>query len=134
MIEKAFMEYLMSIPDLYTMVGGKIYYRQAPSTVQYPWVVITNSGGMRKKETQVDFYSSATDTLTLYVDDNDLFRGKQIADRIVQAVENFRGIFQGYPDTWIRCGTVRDLTGWQGSFRQLLTIYIQYRIDTNVPS
>jgi hypothetical protein len=133
MIEKAVIEYLLSIPDLQTMLGGRIYYRLAPTTVKMPYLVVTNSGGMRRKETQPDFYSSAKDTLTLYVDHKDLFVAKDIAVRVVEALENYRGIFMGIPDTHIRAETTRDLVGFMGTFRQQISVHIQYRIPTNTP-
>jgi hypothetical protein len=132
------MNYLLSIPAVNTITGGKIYYRRAPTTAKMPWVIITNSGGMRSRVTlgggTEAGWTEVEDTLTLYVDSVDQFKCKDIAQRIMQAVENYRGAMGAEKDLLIRTGSVRDLDGYQGTFRQLLTLYVKYWVDTNVPS
>jgi hypothetical protein len=132
------MSYLLSIPAVNTITGGKIYYRRAPTTAKMPWVIVTNSGGMRARSTlggKNDLGKTlVTDTLTLYVDSVDQFKGKDITDRIIKALENYRGDMGAEKDLFIRSGTPRDLDGYNGTFRQLITLYIEYWMDSNIPS
>ena len=135
MIEKSVMQYLLSLPDLRAMVNGRIYYRQAPTTpdVKMPYIVVSNAGGMRNKRTQVGPQSSADDTLGIYVETTDQFQAKTIADRIVGALENYRGRIGDEYNAHFRCGTPRDLAGFQGNFRNLVQVYVEYWFVTNVP-
>ena len=136
MIEKSVLTYLLSIPAVNTITSGKIYYRRAPKTAVLPWVTITNSGGMRNRMTTGGQVSNGrtriTDTLTIYVDSSNQFQGKDITDRILQALENYRGPMGDEDDVIIRAGSPRDLDGWNGSFRYLLTFYVDYLIDTTI--
>ncbi len=138
MLEQSIMSYLLSIPAINTITGGKIYYRRAPITAKMPWVIVTNSGGMRSRSTlgsKGDLgKTTVTDVLTLYVDSVDQFKGKDITDRIIKAVENYRGDMGTEKDLFIRAGTPRDLDGYNGTFRQLITLYVEYWMDSNMPS
>jgi hypothetical protein len=135
MIEQGLLTYLLQVPAVSALVGNKIYYRRAPSTVKMPWVIITNSGGMRSKlSMDVSGYSEAVDTLTLYVDTMSQFEGKAIADAVLAAVENYRGDMSPALDTHFRAGSVRDLDGYNGAFRFLLTFYVRYKYDTVTPT
>ncbi len=136
MIEKSVMEYLLSIPDLSAMVKGRIYYRQAPSTpdVKMPYIVISNAGGMRRRFTQGGTRSKADDTLGIYAEAMDQFQARDIANRIIQALENYRGTIGTEWDTHFQCGSPRDLAGFQGNQRSLVQVYVTYYFPTNVPS
>ena len=127
MIEKSVLTYLLSIPAVNTITGGKIFYRRAPKTAVLPWVLITNSGGMRKRMTLATTGRMiAEDTLTIYVESADQFKGRDIAERILVALENYRGDMGDEQDLWVRMGSIRDLDGWNGTFRFLLTCYVEY--------
>lgn len=138
MIEQSLMNYLLSITALNNMVKGAIYYSKAPGDAKLPYILITNSGGMPLKMTQggaTDPGKTLTkDVLSLYVIAKDQFSAKDIADRIVKALHNYRGDLGSEFDTWIRCGTNRDLQGWNGQAKQLVTVYADYVTVTNVPS
>jgi hypothetical protein len=155
MIEKAVIQYLIATlgadPVLGPILGNRVYYRrpptstaasgQAPVTVKRPWIRVTNSGGMRDRISMARGGSTdATDVLTLYVDDDKQFRGRQIADAVVAALENYRGNMPPLPavpiafDTWFRCATVRDLDGFQDAYTYLVTVYVKYRFPTAFPN
>lgn len=143
-IERAVVAYLQSefaaSSTWASVIGSKVYYRRPPQTTKLPWVRVTNSGGMRNIMTQGPNGSTETqDVLTIYVEDDQQFRGRQIADFVVAALENYRGDMPptgtAYAyDTHFRSGTVRDLDGFQDTFVYLLSIYVRYRFPTAFPS
>jgi len=143
-IERAVVSYLLSYfaasPTLASVIGTRIYYRRPPQTTKLPWIRVTNSGGMRNILTQGPNGSTEVqDVLTIYVDDDQQFRGKQIADAVVAALENYRGDMPSTGtayayDTHFRMGTVRDLDGFQDAYTYLLSVYVRYRFPTAFPS
>jgi hypothetical protein len=132
MIEKSVIEYLLAIPDIKTMFKGQIYYRASPPTAKLPWCVVSNAGGGRNKITQTGL-SEAFDTLLIYVDTADQFVGRSMAERLMQALENYRGKMGTERDLIVTCESIRDLNGWQGNFRYILPVHIKYIFDSNVP-
>jgi hypothetical protein len=136
LIEQSIMQYLLSIPEIATMTGGKIFYRRAPSKATMPWVIITNAGGLRERLTQggqtSPGWTEPFDTLMIYVESQEQFRGRDIAERVRKALENYRGDMGDTKDITIKTQTIRDLDGWQGSFRYLLMFHIKYIEVTNV--
>lgn len=136
MIEQAVVEYLNTVTALTTLLGGqKIYYRRVPPStvpIKMPWVIVTNSGGPRNRDTQVS--TEGRDTLTIYVEHNNPITGRAIAEAILRALENYRGDMVPERDVDVRCGSVRDLDGFQGSFKFIVPVYIRYRQTTAFPS
>lgn len=131
MIEKSVIEYLLSIPDVKTLFKGQIYYRSAATSAKLPWGIVSNAGGGRKRITQAG-RSEAFDTLLLYVDTADQFAGRSMAERLLQALENYRGNMGTEKDLVVTCESIRDLNGWQGNYRFILPVHIRYIFDTNV--
>lgn len=146
LIEQAVVTYLRSDSQLASLVGNRIYYHHVPTEaidgsgakVLMPWVIVTNSGGMPERLTRGgDVNPGLTesyDTLTLYVDDMQQLRGAQIAQRIEDLLRNYRGDMLPALDTHFRVGTTRDLDGYQGNFRYLVTVYVRYIFATNFPN
>ena len=145
MIERAVVAYPLSAlaanPDVAADIGRKVYYRRVPQGVKMPWIRVTNSGGMRRKLTPAAGGSTeAQDILTIYVDDDQQFRGREIADAVVAALENYRGDMPPSPatayafDTHVRCGSTRDLDGFQDTFTYLVTVYVRYKFPTAFPN
>lgn len=138
MIERDIVNYLLSIADINTAVKGNIFYRRAKTKAVMPWIVVTNNGGNRYPMTQGFSPTSPgktkpKDTLSIYVESMEQFKGRDIANRVEQALDRYRGDMGDTKDAYITTGTIRDLDGWQGSFRFLITVYAEYVIPTNVP-
>jgi len=132
MIEQALTVYLNTLPAVTTALGGqKVFYTRAPTTqtgdvsVKMPYVVIKNNGGSRKRETLLKM--EARDSLTIYVEHSKQHEGLMIANTIREALENYRGNMAPEADLHITCGSIRDLDGYQGSFRFIVAIYVRYR-------
>lgn len=132
MIEKSLIEYLLAIPDVKALFKGQIYYRVSPATVKLPWCIISNAGGSRVHLTQSGL-TEAFDTILIYVDTADQFAGRAMAERLIGALENYRGAMGTESDLVINCESIRDLNGWQGNYRFILPIHVRYIIPTNVP-
>jgi len=138
-IEQAVVFYLENHPTFSPLVQG-VYFNQAPIEAIQPYVVVTNSGGMTKKIT-LDKYSDTKDTLSIYIDDPDSVHGNELAKALVLTLRNYRGNFPppsyNCPvtllDSQIRVGTPRDLIGFQGTFRSLITAYVWYLEITTQP-
>lgn len=134
MIEQAIVTYLNRTPAVTSVLGGeKVYYGRAPSTVKMPYVTVRNSGGMRERITH--HYTDTEDTLTIYVDAaaDKQFIGRDIAEAVKNALENYRGDMYPEEDLNIRCGSIRDLDGYQSSFRYIVTAYVRYKEVTAFP-
>jgi hypothetical protein len=132
-IEQAIVNYLNSNSDVLTALGGaKVYYRRAADKITMPYVVVTNSGGMRTRITQM--YTDTQDTLTIYVEDSKQFRGREIAEAVMRALENYRGDMSPELDLHIRCGSIRDLDGFNSTFRYIVTAYVRYKETTRFPN
>jgi hypothetical protein len=138
-IEQAVLLYLNSHSGVLASLGGqaKVYYARAPKdingvAVTMPWVVVRNSGGMRNRVTQT--ITDTEDTSTIYVEDSNQFRGRAIAEAVLTALENYRGDMAPELDVHIRCGSIRDLDGWQNSFRYIVTAYVLYKKTTVFPN
>jgi len=139
MIEQALVNYLNNYAPLTALIGKNVFYHRAPEKKQMPWVIITNSGGMRRRMTQGDRkgYSGRTeanDVLTLYVNAVSQFSCKEIADKVMDAIENYRGDMPPAEDTFFRCGTVRDLDGFNNTSVMLITVYVLYVFNTKFPN
>lgn len=133
MIVQAVVLYLNSVPAVVTALGGqRVYYRRAPDGAKMPWCTVTNSGGSRKREST--FVTEPRDTLTLYLEHFDQFEGAQAAEAVRAALENYRGDMYPERDTHFTCGTVRDLDGFQGSYRFVIQVYVRYRQTTVFPN
>ena len=142
-IERAVVVYLLSYfashPTLSSVMTGKVFYRRVPPNVKLPYMIVTNSGGGRKKLAQCGTGSSeARDILTLYINDDQQFRGEQIAEAVMRALENYRGNMPSTNpiayDTHFYCGTTRDLDGFQDAFTYLITVYVRYKFPTAFPN
>jgi hypothetical protein len=119
--------------DILAALGSaKVYYRRAAEETKMPFVVVVNSGGMRERITQI--YTDMQDTLTIYVEDSKQFRGRDIAEAVLRALENYRGDMSPESDLHIRCGSIRDLDGFQSTFRYIITAYVRYKETTKFPS
>jgi hypothetical protein len=133
MIEQAVVVYLNTVTAVTTSLGGmKIYPHRAPANVKMPWCVVTNSGGSRDRESV--FVTEPRDTLTLYVETSDFVSGRNAAETIMLALENYRGDMAPERDIHITCGTVRDLDGFQGSYKFVVPVYVRYRQTTVFPN
>jgi hypothetical protein len=133
MIEQAIVSYLNNNAAVTTALGGKkVYYRRVPPTIKMPWVAVTNSGGMRNRITKT--ITDTLDTLTIYVEDSNQFRGREIAEAVMRALENYRGDMSPEKDLHIRCGSIRDLDGWQDAFKYIVTAYVLYKETTQFPN
>jgi hypothetical protein len=127
MIEQAVVVYLNSDAAVLSAFGGtgKVYPHRAPASIKMPWCVVTNSGGSRKRESL--YVMEPRDTLTLYVESMDYVGGLNLANTILHALENYRGDMPPERDIHITCGTIRDLDGFQGSYRFVVPVYVRYR-------
>lgn len=133
MIEQAVVVYLNTVPAVIAALGGqKFYYNRAPQNVKMPFGVLSNAGGNRNRDTP--FTTEARDTLDIEVESADAVAGKQACDAIMAALENYRGDMPPERDIHITCGTVRDLDGFQGSFRFIFAAYVRYRQTTVFPN
>ena len=133
MIEQALVDYLNSQVSITSLIGGsKVYYSRAPSKAVMPFITIKNAGGPRKKVTQ--YYTDADDTVTVYVDASNQFNGRAIAEAIMRALENYRGDMYPAQDVHITLGSIRDLDGFQGTYRFILPVSILYKEITQFPS
>jgi hypothetical protein len=133
MIEQAVVVWLNSVAAVTTALGGaKVYYHRAPTNMKMPWVVITNSGGSRDRITQA--FTEARDTLTIYVEAENAISGRVIAEKVRQALENYRGDMAPMHDVFIECDSIRDLDGFNTSFRYIIAAYVRYRETTAYPN
>lgn len=131
MIERDLVNYLLSIPAINTAVKGNIFYSRAKSDVSMPWIVIQNTGGSRRSLTVQK--TEPRDTISIYVEGKEQFKTRDIANLVEKALDRYRGDMGDSKDLFITTATIRDLDGWQGSFRYFMTAYVQYIIPTNVP-
>jgi hypothetical protein len=127
MIEKSIMDYLLANVPIKTKLASKIYYSGVPVGAKLPYVMIRNAGGMRKLMTQAGSDTIVDDTISIYVDSTSQFEAKDIADMIVALLDNYRGNIGLETDAFLRCGSPRDLNGFQGTYRNMVTVYCNYR-------
>lgn len=137
MIEQAMVSYLNSVPEIVTALGGqKVYFRRVTANeenpVKMPWCIITNSGGSRKRQTLNKM--EPRDTLTLDIYHYDQFMGREAAEVILRALENYRGDMPPEQDLHVTCGTIRDLDAYQDSYRFVLPVYVRYRQTITFPN
>lgn len=133
MIEQAIVVYVNTVPAVVAALGGqKFYYARAPLNTKMPYATIKNSGGSRKRESL--YITEPRDTMTIYVESEKLHEGLAIANTIRESLENYRGDMAPERDIYITCGTVRDLDGFQGSFRFIIPVYVRYRQTTTFPN
>lgn len=136
-IEYAITQRLLADANVSAATGGKIFFRQAPESATLPWVTVTNSGGMPVKISMggLDYGSEKNDTLTLYISATTQIEARNIAQLIYESLHNYRGdLTEGCVDTFLRVGSPRDLDGWNGALKELVSVYCKYRIQTNVPT
>ena len=125
MIEKALINYLLSVPEINALLKTNVYYHRAPPKAVMPWLIITNAGGGRRSLTSV--FTEAVDTLVLYVDSGKQFEGRTIMEMVQSKLENYRGDMGDCPDLYIWCETIRDLDIPQGGFRYIMSIHARYK-------
>ena len=139
-IEQAVCVYLNNLTTLTNFLGGrKVYFSRVPQdpqsgvpTVKMPWVVVTNAGGGRLKDSGIT--TEARDTLQIYVEDTSYIHGQQIAEAIRRALEFYRGDMAPERDTFFEVDTPRDLDGFQGACRFIVAVYVRYRQTTTSPN
>lgn len=149
MIENGIISWLVADTALIAELGGEsIYLHSAPTTTgadgaiipdatKMPWVIITNSGGKRKKDSSIT--TEERDTLTLYVDAAQRQFALLLANMVVARLDNYRGnLYNLYGeveerDTFIECDPPRDIDGFQGSVRYVIAVYVRFRRTTNYP-
>ena len=138
MIEEAVVVYLNTVTAITTALGGqKVYYNSAdpdPATgkpVKMPYVIVSNAGGSRKRESV--YVTEPRDTLDIDVYSADKIKGKRLADTVLLALENYRGDMPPERDTHFTCGSIRDLTAWQAGYRFNFATYVRYRQATVFP-
>lgn len=139
MIEQAIVVYLNTVSSITSLLGGrKVYYNRAPQKgtdgkdVKMPYAIVSNAGGSRKRDTPLT--TEARDTLDIEVESADCVAGKILCDTILAALENYRGDMSPERDMHITCGSIRDLDGFQGSYRFIFAAYIRYRQTTVFPN
>ena len=139
-IEQAICTYLNGHTPVTALLGDrKVFYSRVPQspqsgapTVKMPWVVVSNVGGGRKKDSAIT--TEARDTLEIYVDDVSFIHGQQIAEAIRLALEHYRGDMAPERDLWVEVDTPRDLDGFQGACRFIIAVYVRYRQTTTRPN
>lgn len=137
MIEQGIMARLRATTAVTDLVGTNIFYHQAPKDAVFPWVIIQNSGGSKTKIGLANSSNCLTDnrdTVQIYVDDDKQFRGREIAVEVQKALNNYRGNLAPANDVHLTSDTIRDLDGWNDTFRYIFPIYARYLENTNIPS
>lgn len=124
MIEQSIISYLVSLPAIQTLVGNKVYYHRAASDAKMPYVVISTIGGTRPWITQV--VKEGDYSIRVFVDDDKQFRGREIADAVITALEDFRGDMLPARDVFITCEAITDLDGANGAFRYAITFRVRF--------
>ena len=124
MIRKGLVTFL-NTQSIDASINGKFYYHAAPSGALMPWGELTSSGGVRNNMTFK--FKDIDDTLYLNIDSPNLFIAKDIADKIVNLLDNFHGDMLPAEDVVLSCMTPKELAGPNGSYRLVIQIRAQYK-------
>lgn len=127
MIEQSILNYLIALPAIQALVGNKVYYHRAAEDAKMPYVIISTIGGVRPWITQV--VKEGDYSIRVFVDDTKQFRGRSIADAVVDALEDFRGDMLPAKDVFITCEAITDLDGANGAFRYAITFRVRFIAD-----
>jgi len=133
MIEKSIIQYLMSDSSLLTLLGSSnIYPYRVPTEAKMPWICINPlSGGTREIITQK--YTDTEQTVLIYIDADNFLTGRQISQKCLELIENYRGDMSDSFDVHLTCSPIRHIDGYGGSYRFLFDVYTRFKEETVYP-
>jgi len=133
-IEKSLLQHLLDDTELTTLLGGnKIYFQRVPTGTEMPWVVFSVApGGVRERISLK--YIDAQDIISFEIEHPQMVAGREIAEKVLRRVENYRGDLSDDSDIHITCSTIRSLDGAFASYRYLFNAYVRYKEVIQFPS
>lgn len=138
MIEQDVRTYLCTVSGLVSLFNpvatiSGIFIVQAPTGALMPYLVVENSEGPRDIIAVAKTEETANLRVTVDCGPTQMYKGRNIAEAALKALENYRGIMGTATDVVCACSSIRGWAGSGGCFRYQLNVKIQHTMTRNKP-
>ena len=125
--------YLRNNTTVSTIMNGRIFPLQAPSSVEMPFMIVEPTSGMRESIVFGTTGGTAWFRITVDVGPTDQVAGYNMIWTALRALENYRGDMGNTKDTVVTCGEPRGWAGIGGAYRYQFEVRIEYTEDRQTP-
>ena len=138
MIEQDVRTYLCTVSGIIAQFSpistiSGIYLVQAPTGSKMPYMVVENSEGPRNIIASDTTEETAYVRITVDSGPSQMYKGRNIAEEALKALENYRGDMGNAQDVTCECSSVRGWAGTGGTYRYSFTATIRHILTRNRP-
>jgi len=138
MIEQDVRTYLCTVSGLVSLFSpvatiSGIYEIQTPTGALMPYIVVENSEGPREIIAANTTEETANVRITVDCGPTQKYKGANLAEAALKAMENYRGTMGNAKDVTCKCSSIRGWAGTGGAFRRQFTAIIKHTEARNKP-
>jgi hypothetical protein len=98
-----------------------------------PYMVVENSEGPREIIAANTTEETANLRITVDCGPTQMYKGSNLIEAALRAMENYRGNMGNAKDVWCECSSIRGWSGTSGAFRFQFTAKIEHIMTRNKP-
>jgi hypothetical protein len=110
-----------------------IFVIQAPTGALMPYMVVENSEGPREIIAANTTEETANLRVTVDCGPTQMYKGSNLAEAALKALENYRGTIGTATDVWCSCSSIRGWAGSGGANRFQFNAKIEHTMTRNKP-
>ena len=138
MIAQDVRNYLCTVSGLVSLFSpvatiSGIYEIQAPTGALMPYMIVENSEGPREIIAANTTEEIANLRITVDCGPTQKYKGANIAEAALNALENYRGTIGNAKDVWCECSSIRGWAGSGGATRFQFNAKIEHTMARNKP-
>jgi hypothetical protein len=139
MIAQDVRNYLCTVSGLVSLFSpvatiSGIFVIQAPTGALMPYMVVENSEGPREIIAANTTEETANLRITVDVGPTQMFKGSNLAEAALRALENYRGNMGNAKDIWCSCSSIRGWAGSGGATRYQFNAKVEHIMPVNKPA
>lgn len=130
MLDAALLNFLKNSSDIKSVISNdRIFLGVAPDNVQPPFVTVSIMDGQRTRITPKLMSVSVPVKISIVVNNKDLVRGRNIAEKFLSVLENYRGTLYPIKDVFISANSIAFIDVTNGMRIYGLRIRVEYVED-----
>jgi hypothetical protein len=110
-----------------------IFVIQAPTGALMPYMVVENSEGPREIIALNTTEETANLRVTVDCGPTQMYKGSNLAEAALRALENYRGNMGTAKDVWCTCSSIRGWAGSGGTTRYQFNVKVEHTMVANRP-
>jgi hypothetical protein len=110
-----------------------IFVIQAPTGALMPYMVVENSEGPREIIALNTTEETANLRITVDCGPTQMYKGSNLIEAALRAMENYRGNMGNAKDVWCECSSIRGWAGTAGCYRYQFTARVLHTMAVNRP-